>query len=77
MSVETISVPLPPAARRRIDAVSAATGRPVADIAREAVEDGLDQVEYAATIQAEVAAIRGGAVETISQDELKRRLGDA
>ncbi|MDR1442338.1 MAG: hypothetical protein LBJ02_08135 [Bifidobacteriaceae bacterium] len=76
MSINAIPVQLTPAALRRIEAVSAATGRPVEDIAREAVEDGLEEVEYATAVQAEAAAIRRGEAPTVSQGELKRSLGD-
>ncbi|MDR3359658.1 MAG: hypothetical protein LBO20_03210 [Bifidobacteriaceae bacterium] len=76
MSAEAIPLVPLPAARRRIEVISAATGRSVEDVAREAVEDGLDQIEYAAAIEGEVAAIRRGEAGTISQDELKHRLGD-
>jgi predicted DNA-binding protein len=71
-----VPVALAASSRRRIEAVGAATGRSAEDVAREAIDSGMAAVEHGATMQAEVAAIRRGEIDTISQAELKRRLGD-
>lgn len=58
----------------RLDALSAATGRPAAFYVREALAEHLDELEYAYAIAGEAEAIRRSEVETISSDDLAAEL---
>jgi RHH-type rel operon transcriptional repressor/antitoxin RelB len=69
-----VSVRLPDRLKRRLDALSAATGRPAAFYVREALDEHLDALEHAYTLRAEAEAVRRGA-PTVSHADLKAELG--
>lgn len=74
MSTAVVSVRLDDEVKGRLDALSAATGRPVAFYVREALLEHLDELEYAYAIAGEAEAIRRGEIETISSDDLSAEL---
>lgn len=74
MSTAVVSVRLDDALKGRLDALSAATGRPAAFYVREALLEHLDELEYAYAIAGEAESIRRGEVETISSDDLAAEL---
>lgn len=61
--------------KARLDALSASTGRPAAFYVREAVEEHLDELEYAYTLRAEVEANRRGEISTRSLADVAAELG--
>ncbi|MDO5094400.1 MAG: ribbon-helix-helix domain-containing protein [Propionibacteriaceae bacterium] len=74
MSTSVVSVRLDADVKRRLDALSAATGRPAAYYVREALEQRLDELEYAYQLRAEAEAIRKGELETIPSAALSNEL---
>ena len=74
MSTSVVSVRLDADVKRRLDALSAATGRSVAYYVREALEQRLDELEYAYQLRAEAEAIRKGELGTIPSAALSDEL---
>lgn len=74
MPTGVVSVRLDSELKGRLDALSEATGRPVAFYVREALAKHLDELEYAAGIAGEAQAIRRGEVQTLSSDDLAAEL---
>jgi RHH-type transcriptional regulator, rel operon repressor / antitoxin RelB len=74
MSTGALSVRLPDDIKRRLEALAASTGRPVAFYVREAVAEHLAAIEYAYTLQAEAEAIRRREVPTCPLDEIAAEL---
>lgn len=75
MSTPVLSVRLPSDVKHRLDALSEATGRPVAFYVREAVVEHLEHLEWAYGVAGRAEAIRAGARETVPLDEVTRGLG--
>lgn len=75
MSTGVVSVRFPEDLKSRLDALSAATGRPAAYYVREAVTEHLDELEYAYTLAQEVAAHRRGNLPSRSLDDVAAELG--
>ncbi|WP_040160727.1 type II toxin-antitoxin system RelB family antitoxin [Nigerium massiliense] len=74
MSTAVVSVRLDDEMKSRLDALSAATGRPAAFYVRQALLEHLDKLEYAYAITGEAEAIRRGEIETISSEDLAAEL---
>lgn len=74
MSTSVVSVRLDGELKSRLDALSAATGRPAAFYVREALLEHLDELEYAYALASEAEAIRRGDIETIASDDLAAEL---
>ncbi len=74
MSTAVVSVRLDSEVKDRLDALSAATGRPAAFYVREALVEHLDELEYAYAIAGEAEAIRRGEIETVSSVDLATEL---
>ncbi len=70
-----LSIRLPDELKDRLDALSAATGRPASFYVREALAEHLAELEYAYQLQAEAEAIRRGQVKTISWNEMLTDVG--
>jgi len=75
MSTGVVSVRLDGAIKRRLDNLSASTGRPAAFYVREALVEHLDELEYAYTLRAEVEANRRGDLPTRSLADVAGELG--
>lgn len=69
------SIRLAPETEKRLNELSARTGRSKAYYLREAVEEYIDDMEDYYLAQAELKAIREGRARTYSLDEVKRELG--
>lgn len=74
MSTSVVSIRLETDLKERLDALSAATGRPAAYYVREALNQHLQELEYAYQLRGEVEAIRRGDLRTISADDLAAEL---
>ncbi len=74
MSTDVVSVRVDKDLKRRLEDLSAATGRPVTYYVREAVEDKIDELEYAYSLRSEAESIRQGRTATISSAELAAEL---
>lgn len=75
MSTGVVSIRLPDELKRRLDALSASTGRPAAFFVREALSEHLGELEHAYTLRAEAEAVRRGELETVGLDEVLADLG--
>ncbi len=74
MSTAVVSIRLDAELKSRLDALSAATGRPAAFYVREALVGHLDELEYAYQLKSEAEAIRRGEIETVSSADLATEL---
>lgn len=74
MSTSVVSFRVDGDLKRRLDALSASTGRPAAFYVREALELQIDKLEYAYEIRSEAEAVRSGQLKTISSAELAAEL---
>lgn len=74
MPTVVVSVRLDSEVKGRLDALSAATGRPAAYYVREALMEHLDELEYAYPLKGEAEAIRRGEIKPIPSDELADEL---
>lgn len=61
--------------KARLDRLSRATNRPASVYVREALEAHLDKLEYEYMILQRVSEVRAGKAETVSLEEMDRRLG--
>lgn len=75
MATGVVSVRLPDDLKRRLDALSASTGRPAAFYVREALSEHIDDLEHAYALRAEAEAARRGDLPTASLDEVLGELG--
>lgn len=75
MSTDVLSVRIPTDLKRRLDALSASTGRPQAFYVREAVTEHIDALEWAYGVAAEAEAVRNGQIKTRPLEELATELG--
>lgn len=75
MSTNVLSVRLPEDLKQRLDALSTSTGRTTAYYVREAVEQHLEELEYAYTLRAEVEASRRGELQSRSLAQVSAELG--
>ena len=75
MSTDVLSVRIPTDLKRRLDALSASTGRPQAFYVREAVTEHIDALEWAYGVAAEAESVRNGQIRTRPLDELATELG--
>lgn len=75
MSTNVVSIRLPGELKDRLDALSEATGRPVAYYIRESITDHIGELEWAYGIAARAEAIRAGARETVPFDDVLADLG--
>lgn len=75
MSTSVVSFRLPDDIKGRLDALSKSTGRPAAFYVREAVLEHLDELEWVYAVAARAEAIRRGAGETRTIDDVARDLG--
>lgn len=71
MSTAVVSIRIDAEIKRRLDALSASTGRPAAYYVREALLHHLEELEYAYQLRSEAEAIRRGELETISSAALE------
>lgn len=78
MTGSVISVRIDAEQKRRLDALSVRTGRPVAFYLRQALDAHLNQIEYVHGLEADAQAGRAGKLETISLSDLAAEcdLGD-
>ncbi len=74
MSTAVVSVRLDADVKERLEALSAATGRPAAFYVREALVEHLAKLEYAYQLRGEAEALRRGDLETISSADLAAEL---
>lgn len=74
MSTAVMSIRVDEELKERLDALSAATGRPVAFYVREALNEHLEELEYVYQLREEAEAIRKGTLPTISSDDLAAEL---
>ena len=69
MSTNVLSIRVPADLKKRLDALSASTGRPQAFYVREAVAEHIDALEWAYGIAAEAEGVRTGQIKTRPLDE--------
>ena len=74
MTTAVVSIHLDDEVKGRLDALSAATGRPAAYYVREALVAHLDKLEHAYRLKGETEAIRRGELKTVPSDELADEL---
>lgn len=75
MSTNVLSIRVPADLKKRLDALSASTGRPQAFYVREAVAEHIDALEWAYGIAAEAEGARTGQIKTRPLDDLAAELG--
>lgn len=75
MSTNVLSVRIPADLKKRLDALSASTGRPQAFYVREAVSEHIDALEWAYGVAAEAEGVRSGQIKTRPLDDLATELG--
>lgn len=75
MSTNVLSIRVPADLKKRLDALSASTGRPQAFYVREAVAEHIDALEWAYGIAAEAEGVRTGQIKTRPLDDLAAELG--
>lgn len=72
---DVLSLRVPSETKARLDRLSHATNRPASVYVREALEAHLDKLEYEYMILQRVSEVRSGKAETVSLEEMDRRLG--
>lgn len=75
MSRSVISFRVDAEQKRRLDSLSARTGRSGAFYIRRALETHLAELEYIYALEADAQAVREGKLQTISLDELEAEFG--
>ena len=75
MSTNVLSIRLPEDVKSRLDALSKATGRPVAYYVRAAVVEHLNELEWVYDAAARAEEVRAGIRETRSLDDVAGHLG--
>ncbi len=75
MSTEVVSVRLPAEMKRRLDTLAEATGRPAAFYVKAALEDRMDDLEWAYGIAANAENLRTGRRAAQPIDSLIADLG--
>ena len=70
-----LSLRIPSETKERLDRLSATTNRPASIYAREALERYISELEYEYMLLERASEIRAGKAETISLEEMDRRLG--
>lgn len=75
MSTSVVSVRLSGELKNRLDALSAATGRPASFYVREAVAERLDALEWQYGIAQQAADLRTGRTQSVGMSEVMAELG--
>jgi len=75
MSTDVVSVRLPSEMKARLDALAAATNRPAAFYVKAALEDRMDDLEWAYGIAARAEQLRAGRREARPIEVLVEELG--
>lgn len=75
MAGSVISVRVDEEQKRRLDALSARTGRPGAFYLRRALDAHLGELEYIYGLEADAQAVRAGELKTISLADLEAECG--
>lgn len=70
MTKSVVTVNLDDETKSRLEALSAASGRPVDSFIQTLLDDHLDTVEYAYKLHRNADAIHAGEIETIPSDRI-------